>query len=180
MLTIEEQDWLSMLHREDEKAVELISEAYYEELFNVAYNFLENKELAAETTNEVFFTFWQERKRLELKTSLKKYLKNKQVEACVKQLRYKYKLVYSENITKGQELPTINKINFNFEEDSRKLIGKIISGLPEKNKLVLRLSRHESYKINEIANLLKTSNEVVEFYLLQSLDIIRQGLNRFG
>ena len=180
MLTIEEQDWLSMLHREDERAMKLISSAYYEELFNIAFNFLENKNLATETTNKLFFDFWNDRKKLNIHTSLKKNLRKKLINECVTILRYKYKIVFTEIVPSSNELPTIKKINFDFDEDSRNLIGKILSGLPEKNKLILRLSRHESYKINEIAMLLKTSNEVVEFYLLQSLDIIRKGLVRFG
>jgi len=180
MLIDEEQEWLSLLHREDEKAIELMSSAYYEELYSIAFNFLEQEELASETTNKVFFDFWKDRKKLNLHTSLKKYFRQKIVEACVTTLRYKYKLVFSERIPTITDLPEINEINFDFEEDARKLIGKIIAALPEKNKLVLRLSRHESFKIHEIATFLKTSNEVVEFYLLQSLDLVRKGLVRFG
>ncbi len=70
MLTDEEQDWLSMLHRDDEKAMHLISTAFYEDLFNIAFNFLEREELAKEVTNKALLDFWKGRKRLNIQSGM--------------------------------------------------------------------------------------------------------------
>jgi len=180
MLTDEEQDWLSMLQRDDEKAMQLISTSYYEELYNTAFNLLERKEKAKEITDKVFFTFWKNRRRTTVMTSLKRHLKGELVADCVKWLRYEYKIGFPEQVPDSNELPPLGEINFDFEEDSRSLIGKIVASMPERNKVILRMKRHESYKIHEIATELKTTNEMVEFYLLQSVDLIRKGLVRFG
>ncbi len=58
----------------NKQSFELLFEKYYNNLCNYAYLFIKDATLTEEFVSDVYIRIWQNRKKIEIKTSLKSYL----------------------------------------------------------------------------------------------------------
>ncbi|MFC5047328.1 RNA polymerase sigma factor [Aquimarina hainanensis] len=165
---------LERLSQNDASAMTELYNRYWKLLYSSSYNVLRNKALCEDITQEVFVDVWNNRKKIEITTSLKSYLY-----ACT---RYKVFAQLKKN-NKYIHLPYINKLDnrsLNVSTDSALLhkelseqINTIIESLPEKCRNVFRLSRVEQMSYKEISHKLNISTKTVENHISKALQIIR-------
>jgi RNA polymerase sigma-70 factor (ECF subfamily) len=62
----------------------------------------------------------------------------------------------------------------------KETVEKIVSNLPEKQREVFILSRHEGLSHKEIAEKLNISTKTVEYHIHQSTNTIKEKLNQLG
>lgn len=181
MLSDQEKYWLELLKTDDEKAMQLIFEAYYKYLVVTAYNLLDDDGRARDLAQDILFDFWQKRENLNIDFSLKAFLRKALVNRCIDEIRRrKSKKI---DVLEEQQLERLDVGHFNdkLEEDDLKLIlNQTIDRLPEKCRLVFKLSRFENLSHKEIAQQLDISTKTIENQITKALKHIRKSLEQYG
>jgi len=181
-----------MQHLNDDALVRLLQEGndgafteiysrYWKRLYVVASNKLDHdQELAQELVQDIFLDLWQRRETLEIKGRLSLYLaaamKYKVIDARLKKKRIR---VYTETLA-GQLPPgdTSTEGQISFDELKDRL-SALVSDLPEKCRLVYKLSKEAGYSQKEIARHLSISEKTVESHLARAIKTLRLGLKNF-
>lgn len=181
-----------MQHLNDDALVRLLQEGndgafteiysrYWKRLYIVASNKLDHDpELAQELVQDIFLDLWQRRETLEIKGRLSLYLaaamKYKVIDARLKKKRIR---AYAETLA-GQLPPgdTSTEGQISFDELKDRL-SALVSDLPEKCRLVYKLSKEAGYSQKEIARHLSISEKTVESHLARAIKTLRLGLKNF-
>ena len=180
---INEKVLVERLQGGDEKAFEIIFNAYFNILFSYAYNFLERPFLAEDIVEDVFFRLWERRESLEIKGSLSGYLFTSVKNACLDHTksmhvrkdyeeRINKKITLEENFNHSSKTP-IDPLQYN---ELRNRVKKAIEQLPAEYKKVFKMSRYYKMTNKEIAVKLGLSSHTVGKYLKQAIDRLRKSL----
>jgi RNA polymerase sigma-70 factor (family 1) len=170
---------LKLLRASDEEAYRQIYLRYWKPSYITAYKKVHVKEVAEELVQNIFLGIWEKRdsSNIEqlsayLNTAVKYQVLN-YIKSCIIKERHAFS-------TKGQTN------NLSEEGDSMLIIHELseaindaINHLPEKSRLIFRLSRFENKSINEIAQTLCISEKVVEYHITKSLRFLRLQLKEF-
>jgi RNA polymerase sigma-70 factor (family 1) len=162
----------------DELAFTEIYNRYWKKLLAIAYNHLKNKAAAEEVLQEVFMSLWDRRYELHLdpvagylatavKFSVFKHF------ARSKRHRELLEAYYSINIVHNDE----ERINAIFLQE---YINGIVETLPEKCRLVFKLSREQHRTIPEIAQELQIAEKTAEAHLTKALRTLKIALRDSG
>lgn len=173
-----EQDLLRRLTNGDEKALSLIYQQYWQCLFISAYNVVKDKRTCEDIIQEIFLQLWIRRESLEIKESLKGYLlaaTRYQVFRSVRKAAEQKKAIGILASHPQQALAESGIL----QKDLLRKIETTISGLPEKCRLIYRMSREEYLPHKEIAERLQISTKTVENQLTIALRRLRHSLEGF-
>ncbi len=177
MLTSEEQNWLSLLRVNDEQGLESIFLRYYKYLVVTGYNILEDDSLAKDVVQDVFFEIWKKRNALDIKISLKAFLRRAVVNKCIDEIRKRKKVVFNDELLSTAVEGDVENVEFSGHQDSKiALVTKAIETLPEKCKLVFKLSRFEDMSHKEIAASLGISTKTIENHITKAMKTVRHFL----
>ncbi|MGX5687457.1 RNA polymerase sigma-70 factor [Arcticibacter tournemirensis] len=169
-----------LLKEGNQPAMTAIFERYWERLFAVALNRLDSQEEAEECVQDVFINLWRLRETLDLKYSLYTYLS-----AAV---RYRVLDLLDARYRQSQHAPDV--LSYLLENNSTVLspessllekelldhIEAIVERLPEKCRIVYRLSREEGKSHKEISAELNISQKTVEAHLTRAIKDIKGNL----
>jgi RNA polymerase sigma-70 factor (ECF subfamily) len=181
-----------MHHLNDDALVKLLQEGndgafteiysrYWKRLYTVASNKLDHdQELAQELVQDIFLDLWQRRETLEIKGRLSLYLaaamKYKVIDARLKKKRIRaYTETLAGHLPPG-DTSTEGQISFDELKDR---LSALVSDLPEKCRLVYKLSKEAGYSQKEIARHLSISEKTVESHLARAIKTLRLGLKNF-
>jgi len=162
------------LQQDNEKVFEFLFNQYHVGLFRFALRFVRMQTVAEEIVHDVLLYTWERRHQLTIDTSLKSYLYTAVKHRALDYLKSQYaRQVYEREVPEhikseeyadeelqGQELKTI--------------IGQAIERLPEKCRLIFRLSRNANLSYKEIAEQLDISPKTVEAQMGIALQRIRK------
>lgn len=169
---------LRKLKDDDVNALEVIFNRYYEDLCKYLLMLFRNEIVVEHIAQDIFIYLWENRRTIEIKSSLKSYLYSAGRYKALNQLRNKSK---QEEINKrifevqnGTE--TISGIEIS---ELEKVIEESISLLPGKCQKIFRLSREEELSYKEIAELLNISINTVENQMSIALKKLRAILRPF-
>jgi len=169
---------LTLLGQNDRKAFQAIFELYWQDCYRIAISKLNTKELAEEATQNIFISLWERRNHLEI-NNLQAYLF-----ASVKFQAINF--IKDKLITKKQlaALPNSLKVQndveqYFFQEDLVRTMEIVMERLPQKTKLIYRLSRYEHLTGKEIAFKLNLSEKSVEYHISKALKILRLELKDY-
>lgn len=171
-----DHELLLLLKKDDDRAMTEIIARYWQRMLAVAINRLDNQEEAEECVQDVFVRFWQLRDKLELKYTLYTYLS-----AAV---RYRiYNLLDKQHRKHLVTQPISANIDISsgeFHADSNLLenellerIANYVEQLPEKCRIVYKMSREEGQSNEQIAAELKIAEKTVEAHLTKAVKDIR-------
>ncbi len=175
-----DSELLELVKLGDHEAFTEIYNRYWKSLLTVAANKTGDMDEAEEIVQDIFVSIWNRRTKLEIKTSLKSYLAvsvNYQV----------MKVLANQSIREdcGKE-STAHTIFHDYSaqywlefEELQEQLSELVAMLPEKCRLVFRLSRDSGYSQKEIASELGISEKTVEVHLGKALKTLRNGLNYF-
>ncbi len=178
METHAEQELLRRLAEDDQKALSLIYQHYWQCLFIAAYNVLKDKKACEDIIQEIFLQLWLRRGHLHIQESLKGYLlaaTRYQVFRCIRQT-IRQKEALSNLATKQQPAHTENSL---LQKDLLQKVESVVAVLPEKCRLIYRLSREEFLSHKEISERLHISPKTVENQLTIALRRLRHSLEGF-
>lgn len=172
-------DLMELLKRDDKEAFTEIYNRYWKKLLLVARNKLERLEDAEEIVQDIFVNLWNRRQEIHISTSLHSYLAVSVKYRVIKTLdKYFNKQNYINNLVASNFVDDSTQERLRFNE----LFGQLnhyVSDLPEKCRLVFRLSRDLGYSQKQIAEELQISEKTVEAHMGKAIKTLRAKLSHF-
>ncbi|MFD2036077.1 sigma-70 family RNA polymerase sigma factor [Belliella marina] len=155
------------------KQFEEIFNEYWEVLYKAAFNRTKDQAITEDIVQEIFIDFWQRRKEIQIKTSLKAYLLTAVKYKVIK--HFAFSDLHTNNLLDCEEIGIhdYNKMEFDDLYDALEIA---IEKLSPRCQLVFRMSRIEGYSTCEIASKLDISTQTVHNQLSKSLGIVRKEL----
>lgn len=181
LLTTEhdERTLLNLLAQGDQDALTVIYRTHWQALFLSAYHVLKDKKACEDIVQELFLQLWAKRETLDVRTSLKTYLS-----AAVRYQVFHYlrKAAKGPVLTKNLEatLPAQPSDEILYQKEIRGKVAHVVEHLPEKCRLIYRLSREEHLSHKEIAERLNISSKTVENQLTIALRRLRHCLEEYS
>ena len=168
--------------RSDDIAVfEMLFRKYYAELVNYSFVFTNDQDASEEIVQEFFYNYWKNRKRINIKFSLKAYLYRSIRNNTLNYLEnLKVRRKYADRVL---NLPGDRSGYENREleyAELNEMIEKTLSELPERCRLIFRMSRFEGLKYEEIASQLSVSVKTVEANMSKALKLLRRRLSEYN
>lgn len=167
---------IASLREDDSQAFAEIYQRYWQKLLAIAYHHSKDKIIAEEIVQEVFIGLWNRRNELHI-DKLSAYLATAVKLSVFKQyVRQKRRNQIKEEtadplLTSWDE----EKIYSRFLQQH---INGIVDVLPEKCRLVFRLSREEGLSIPEVAQRMGIAEKTAEAHLTKALKVLKLRLNR--
>jgi len=176
---ISDADLFTLLKNDDELAFTEIYMRYWKKLFVIAGHKLHRLEEAEEVVQDIFTALWKRRSTLILTADLASYLAVsvkyriiRTLDRYYNQQRYVNSLVFSERFDNS----TQDTLAFN---ELREELARYVQELPEKCRLVFKLSREAGFSQKQIAEELQISEKTVEAHLGKAFKILRTKLAGF-
>lgn len=168
---------ISYLNQDDQYAFTEIYRRYWDKIYVIARNRLGNSMDAEEIVQNIFLNLWRKRSTFELTTQFPNYfavaakfevmdLMRKQ--ASVFEYVKDFKKKFSE-----LDMQTQQEIEFS---DFKEQMQSIITALPDKCQMVIKLKYNEGLSQKEIAAQLNISEKTVEAHLAKGRKILQQSL----
>jgi RNA polymerase sigma-70 factor (family 1) len=167
-----------LLKDSNESAFTILYNRYWDRLLEVAFVKLQSQEDAEEAVQQVFIQIWNSRKQTVIKYSFRTY-----ISAALKYTIYaKFAERKKRNAVQFQDSvietladdSTRNWLQFS---QVRAEIEILVAQLPEKCKMVYRLSREEGLTTKEISKSMSISEKTVEGHITKALKHIKSNLS---
>lgn len=177
-----ERYWIAQVRCGDRLAFRLIFERYYETLLSFALRYLRRMADAEGAVQDVFLWIWENREKWRVEGSLKTYLYSAVKHRCLdlirkKALKEKY---VSEEMANQQANPGHHDFPVDLDgEKFEHIVRNAIEMLPERARIIYKMSRSDGLTYNEIAKILEISPKTVESQMSRALDILRTRLSRY-
>lgn len=182
---MQDQELVLKIKERDGQAIQLLVSLYKSKVLNTCYRFLLNKEDAEDAAQEVFIEVVQSidsfRGNSALSTWIYRIAVSKSLDEIKKRKRKKRissigRVLHLDEVvawlTTGKGADAIIQ-----EKQSLQQIYELLDQLPDNQRIAFTLSKIEGYTNTEIAEILKTSNSIVETYLYRAKVKLRSKLN---
>jgi RNA polymerase sigma-70 factor (family 1) len=175
-----EEELLKELNRGSEKAFVALYDLYWERLYYTCYQRIRLKEETEDILHELFMDLWNRRQKLEIKSSFAVYI--------FTALKYKiFRFIDSRNSRSkyvewldDEEPVSHHKFDKELEFDELyNLIECKIEELPEKCRLIFRMSRNEQLDAKEISEQLNLSESTVQNQITKAKKILKGELQKY-
>lgn len=170
---------LSLIKEDDQVAFGSLYDYVARRLFKFVYSKVRKKEATEEIIQDIFVSLWNNRKTLQVNTSIDAYLygaaKNKIMSFVRSEhVRKEYaaeftRFAHEHHDNSVQELLDVN--------DLQVILQLKMAELPDKCQAVFRRSRMEHTPIAQIAAEMKISTRTVENYITQALRHLRTSIS---
>lgn len=176
-----EKDIINKIKEGDIGIFEMLFKDYYERLCEFGMKYLKSIELAEEVVQDTFYNIWNKRKTLNIRTSLKSYLYTAVRNNCLQELRtrsldIKYENYYKSHYVNDSVSP-VDELN---AKELNEYIQKALESLPERSRIIFKMSRDEGLKYHEIAEKLSISIKTVEANMGKALKQFRYYLKEYA
>lgn len=178
---------VSKLKKGDEETYIVLFKEYYVSLCAYSRRYVGRKDIAEEIVSEIFFKLWENRKTLEIHSSVKSYLFQA---VANNSLYYLRKLKKEEKIE--DYFSSTEHVNIGFKDVSENVteqslllqelstrIEEAIEQLPPQQKTAFRLKRFEGKKNKEIAEEMGIAVKTVEMHLSKAMFAMRGSLKDY-
>lgn len=174
-----DEELIQLLQVDGEKAIDLIFRRYYQYLCYAVYRVIPDRNLVEDLAQEVFFELWRKRTNLEIKTSLKAYLRRAAVNRSLNYIRDQ-KIKFDDR----EELPDVERLRvvqprIMEEAELKRMIEAAVKALPERCRIIFSLSRYEEMSYQEIADNLNISVKTVENQISKALKLLKLAIEPY-
>ncbi len=170
----QDEEILSLLRSDSEKAMELMFREYYPFLCKIIVRVLPDAHVAEDLAQEVFFDLWKKRDNFSINTSLKAYLRRAGINRTLNYIRDR-KIRWDDEEKIAFQASNLTDASRKLEgEELQQKIDNAIDQLPERCRLIFSLSRFEEMSYQEIADQLGISIKTVENQMTKALKILRE------
>ncbi|SHL41386.1 RNA polymerase sigma-70 factor, ECF subfamily [Chitinophaga jiangningensis] len=164
---------LQRLKNGDEQALTYLYKTHWQSLFLLAYQLLKDREACKDLVQELFTELWQQAPRLEITTHLKAYLN-----ASIKYKVFRYIRRQPANTTLFDQLEErMDHASPESElayKELQQVLNTLIDHLPEKCRIIFRMSRDQQLSHKEIAARLNISVKTVENQITIAIRKLRE------
>ncbi|MES2275985.1 MAG: RNA polymerase sigma-70 factor [Bacteroidota bacterium] len=165
---------LALIQEDDQVAFAELYRRYWDKLFVVARNRLQDELEAEEVVQDVFYSIWKRRATLAVEHSLRTYLSVAVKYQVINRQSKKYYSLRKEELpdTLGRETTEL----WFAEKELRQQLSEAIDLLPEKCRIVFKKSREEGLSNAQIADELGVSEKNVEAHITRAIHTLRGSL----
>jgi RNA polymerase sigma-70 factor (ECF subfamily) len=180
-----ERELIESIKNGNTKSFELVFKTYYKRLCTLAFDYTRQLETAEDIVKDFFVAFWDNRKTIEIKTSLSGYLFRSVRNACINYLlRNKERnntisieevnwLEIKINEPLSNDYPIGNLLTKELEEQ----ISDKIDKLPEACREIFKLSRFDDLSHKKIAVQLNISENTVKVQIYRALKHLKEAIS---
>lgn len=176
-----EQYLLEGIKRGSDEAFRMLFDLYYDRLFCIARQYVNDDFIADTVVGDLFFHIWEIHRTLNIQTSLNAYLIRSVRNHAINYLQKNY-------IGRETDLDGISSLFIQsdeyplgilLEKELIEVVRHEINKLPPETRQVLILSRMEELKHTEVAEKLQISVNTVKYHIKQALAILRENLKGY-
>jgi len=173
---------LSQIAEGDNNAFRMFYDYYYPKIYKYASYFVKMKDAREEIVSDVFFNFWQNRKKISGIENLDGYL---YIITRNKAFAYIKENTSSSDISAIEQVPQ-DKISHHetpehivVDEELSTAIKNAIDELPERCRLIFLMAREEGLKYKEIAGILSISEKTVNAQMVLAIKKLSKSLGKY-
>ena len=171
--TLTDVELLEAIRHDNEEAFAELFRRYWKKVHDMAFPRVRSEEITAEIVQDLFISLWDKRASHSIR-HLPSYfhtaVKNRALNYMEAQVVRKSYRDYCRKYFPGSDNITEKTVEF---DDLMSAIETGMLQLPEKSRMVFRLSRLEGRSIPEIADTLNLSEKAIGYHLTQSLKKLR-------
>ena len=164
----------------NEAAFTALYERYWDKLFAVAANQLNDLSAAEELVQDLLLDLWQRRTSIRLTGELQAYLavamKYRVINVQARRKRFREYQQQAKTVQAGVDHSTEQWLHF---DELRQQLAKYVNCLPERCRLAYQLSREQGLSHKEIAGAMNISEKAVEHNLSRAIKSLRHSLRHF-
>lgn len=157
--------------------IEYLFKEYYKKLHHIAYQIVNDKDIAEDVVQDVFISVWKSREALLITTTIEGYLIKSTVN---KSITYIEKSKKNLHIEISDQTDFFNGAHFQGEEVDfelfQQLVYQSLDKLPPKCKAIFMLARFENMKYKEISEHLGINIKTVENQMAIAISKLNQEL----
>jgi len=176
------EDWkiVNEIQKGNLKTFEVLFKKLYARLCNYANKFIHNLDVSEEIVQELFYTLWAKRDKLNINISLKSYLYRAVYNGCLQYLNHRTIEIKYENYSKKQYKVNNKDASEGIRlQELNEIISKTLNSLPERCRNIFHLNRFEGLKYREIAEKLSLSVKTIEADMSKALKLLRKNLKDY-
>jgi len=162
----------------DVKAFRALFDQMHPMLVRHLLKLTQQAELSEELANDIFISFWKNRQKVEINTSLKAYLyraaTNKAYDFYRKKERQPLVISMENQLNESNAINSVEE-KLNYTETERRILN-CVSKLPERCRLVFSLSRFSQYPRKQIAAELDISIKTIENQITKAMKLMKSCL----
>jgi len=161
----------------DTDAFSYLFRRYYEPLYQFSGRFVKDPQTAENIVQDVFVKLWTNRKKCQIKTSVKSYLYTAVKNYSLNYLKLAKKTVYFE--IESNYLPDFGsspEMEY-IENEMSTEIHKEIDKLPEQCRQIYLMKRYDNLKYSEIADILNISINTVKTQMKRAMKSLLKNLS---
>jgi len=178
-----EKEWIKAVQRGEKEAFKLIFLTYYDHLTRFAFQYLKSETEAENVVQDVFLWIWEKREEWQVEGTLKTYLFRAVKYKALDYLRHEeVKRNYMREHAFLDENSNNPAMKIEQEIDKKEWIRVTqcaIEDLPERTRIIYKMSRMEGLTYSEIADVLEISIKTVESHMSSALDNLRLNLSKY-
>jgi RNA polymerase sigma-70 factor (family 1) len=170
-----DEDLLGLLKLGDASAFRCLYERYWDKLYGIAVQRLDDRYEAEEVVQDIYVKLWKKREGLEVKTALSRYLSVAVKYEVINRLAKRARILRTE-LAVEESLYLNSDHDIHEKIDKKRLlmeIDKSIQELPGKCCIVFSLSRKEYLTHQMVAQKLNISEKMVQKHITFALKTLR-------
>lgn len=173
-----EEDLAMAWSRGERSAFSIIYNTYWNPLLAIAYRLTQDKEQSEEIVQEVFISLWRRRNEVDI-VSLPNYLATAVKFATFKAIHRtrRHQELMHQSVPESQLQLDEEAVDAKFLKE---YLDGIVETMPEKCRLVFRMSREDQKTNKEISGELEISEKAVEAHITKALKILKVSLRKVG
>ncbi|WP_118975746.1 RNA polymerase sigma-70 factor [Taibaiella koreensis] len=176
---LSDKELIALLKKSDEQALSALYFRYWDKLFVKAAQNTVKPEDAEEILQDIFIRLWERRTELEITHNLSSYLavavKYKIIDYRAKAHRLNNKIAFA-SLDEATEASVLSTEDLLLEKELWQSIQQTIDKLPEKCRIVFKMSREEGRTNKQIGAELEISEKAVEAHISRALKGIRSNI----
>ncbi len=176
-----DNDVIRKISKGDIQLFEVLFKKYYKMLCEFGMKYLKDIDDVEEVVQDVFYQIWKNRHQLKINTSIKSYLFTAVKNNCLQKIRVqkldiKYEKYYKTHYV-NESISPADEMN---AKELNAVINKALNTLPEKSRIIFKMSRYDGLKYHEIAKKLSISIKTVEANMGKALKHFRSYLKDYA
>jgi RNA polymerase sigma-70 factor, ECF subfamily len=180
MSDMDERYLIERLKEDDIHALKVIFDRHYSNLYQYLLLIFKNQLLVENIAQDIFVYLWENRKSLEIRSSLASYLFAAGRYKAINKLRdAKRHEIIGQKISESQDEMEKSPVTLLETKELEQIVEEAIGSLPERCQQIFRLSREEDLSYKEIASLLNISVNTVENQMSIALKKLRERLRPY-
>jgi RNA polymerase sigma-70 factor (ECF subfamily) len=180
-----ERELIESIKQGNSKSFELVFKTHYKRLCTFAFDYTRQLETAEDIVKDFFVAFWNNREKLEIKTSLSGYLFRSIRNACINYLlrnKERNKTISIDEISWieikcNEPLSNDYPIGNLLAKELEGQIFNLIEKLPDGCREIFKLSRIDDFSYKKIAEQLNISEKTVKVQIYRALKFLKEAIS---